>query len=374
MTWSEGVLSDLAFFQRGFDITKNEQRPGCYPVVSSSGVKSHHAEFKVAGPGVVVGRKGTLGTVHYISSDFWPHDTSLWVKDFKGNLPRYVYYFLHTMDFGRFDVGGANPTLNRNHIHGIPIRIPPVEVQQRIIDVLSTYDDLIENNNRRMALLEEAIHLLYREWFVYLRFPGHVRVEVVDGVPEGWRRTPLSTVCHVNRESLGKRSAPAQIKYVDIASVTTGRVDAIQAMDFDGSPSRARRVVRHGDIIWATVRPGNRAYALILDPVEHLIASTGFAVLSPAGVPSSFLYCATTTDWFVAHMESIAGGAAYPAVRPPDFEAYELHVPTPHLLGEFDSVAMPSLRQMRILEQQNQRLREARDLLLPRLMNGNIAV
>ncbi|MFO1422406.1 MAG: restriction endonuclease subunit S [Candidatus Competibacteraceae bacterium] len=102
--------------------------------------------------------------------DYWPHDTTLWSKDLKENNPRFVYYFLHTLDFKRFDVGNSNPTLNRNHIHDIPIKIPPRPIQDSIASILSTYDDLIENNRRRMALLEEsALTLLYREWFVRLR-------------------------------------------------------------------------------------------------------------------------------------------------------------------------------------------------------------
>jgi len=92
--WKPAILQDLVFFQRGFDITKAEQKPGNIPVVSSSGVNSYHSEAKVDGPGVVIGRKGSLGTVHYVDGPYWPHDTTLWSKDLKGNLPRFVYYFL----------------------------------------------------------------------------------------------------------------------------------------------------------------------------------------------------------------------------------------------------------------------------------------
>ena len=291
---------------------------------------------------------------------------------------RFVYYYVASRAGVEFlesrASGSAVPGINLGILKSITIGLPPLDEQRRIADILSAYDDLIENNNRRMALLEEAIHLLYREWFVSLRFPGHDRFEITDGVPKGWRNLPLEDICTVNRESIKKRSAPPSINYVDIASVTIGRINAILPMNFDNAPSRARRVVRDGDIIWATVRPGNRAYALVLEPVEDLIASTGFAVLTPAEVPSSFLYCATTTDWFVAHMEAIAGGAAYPAVKAADFEEYELLVPPPAILEDFDELARPSLRQMRLLDQQNTRLREARDLLLPRLMDGSLPV
>ncbi len=95
--WQDCTLGDICTLQRGFDITKNDQDSGPYPVVSSSGIKSFHREWKVKSPGVVIGRKGTLGTVFYLDMDFWPHDTSLWVKDFKGNHPRFIYYFLKNL-------------------------------------------------------------------------------------------------------------------------------------------------------------------------------------------------------------------------------------------------------------------------------------
>ncbi|MCK9318210.1 restriction endonuclease subunit S, partial [Methanoculleus sp.] len=162
--WQSAILQDLVFFQRGYDITKAEQKPGNIPVVSSSGVNSYHSEAKVDGPGVVIGRKGSLGTVHYVDGPYWPHDTTLWSRDFKGNLPRFVFYFLQTLGLERYDVGNSNPTLNRNHIHRLDILLPEYQIQERIVEVLSAYDDLIENNRRRIQLLEEAARLLYREW------------------------------------------------------------------------------------------------------------------------------------------------------------------------------------------------------------------
>ena len=193
--WKNGRLQDLVFFQRGVDITQAQQTPGPYPVISSSGVTSHHNEFKAPGPGVVIGRKGTVGSVHFADSDYWPHDTTLWSKDLRGNNPKFVYYYLHTVNLKRFDVGNSNPTLNRNHIHDLPALIPPPGVQDRIADILSAYDDLIENNRRRMMLLEDAARQLYREWFVRLRFPGHEHTRIAHGVPEGWQRQRLNELC-----------------------------------------------------------------------------------------------------------------------------------------------------------------------------------
>jgi type I restriction enzyme S subunit len=371
--WTKGKLQDIVFFQRGFDITQAQQTEGPVPVISSSGVTSYHSEARAMGPGVVIGRKGTLGSVHYSEVDYWPHDTTLWSKDMRGNNPRFVYFYLHTINFKRFDVGNSNPTLNRNHIHDLPALIPPSDTQTRIADILTAYDDLIENNRRRMGLLEDAARQLYREWFVRLRFPGHEHTRITNGVPEGWEKKPLSDVADVNRESLSG-SYDGDIDYIDISSVTPGSINETTRFDFRDAPSRARRVVKHGDIIWSCVRPNRRSHAVIWQPPPNLIASTGFAVITPTTVPTSFLFRATTTDAFVGYLENHARGVAYPAVLASDFERATILVPRGPLLNAFNDAAKPLLAQAHILHLQNEKLRAARDLLLPRLMSGEIAV
>ena len=195
--WKPAVLQDLVYLQRGFDITKAQQNAGGVPVFSSSGLSSWHNEARAHGPGVIIGRKGTLGSVHYSEGNYWPHDTTLWSKSLRGNSARYVYYALKCLGLERFNVGGANPTLNRNHIHGLPIYIPERNLQDNIVSILSAYDDLIENNRRRIALLEEAARLLYREWFVHFRFPGHEHVKVIDGIPEGWMMQSVADLAEI---------------------------------------------------------------------------------------------------------------------------------------------------------------------------------
>ena len=194
--WDTARLKDLVFFQRGFDITKTEQNDGDIPIISSSGITSYHSKSMVKGPGVIIGRKGTLGTVFYSAKDYWPHDTTLWSKKLNNNYPRFVYFFVKTLKLDNYNVGNANPTLNRNHIHRLKIRIPQKVEQEKIADILSAYDDLIDANRRRIQLLEESSRLLFREWFVYFRFPGHEKVKLADhegiDIPEGWNREKLN--------------------------------------------------------------------------------------------------------------------------------------------------------------------------------------
>jgi type I restriction enzyme, S subunit len=196
--WTGVSLGEIVTLQRGFDITKAEQSNGPYPVISSSGQNSTHSTYKVRGPGVIIGRKGSLGTAFYVEGQFWPHDTTLWVKDFHGNSPRFCYYLLKSLALEKYDVGASNPTLNRNHLHLLRVTRPPRRVQDRIASILAAYDDLIENNARRITILDEMARRLYEEWFVKFRFPGRDEPEFVDStigrVPVGWAIKPLTSL------------------------------------------------------------------------------------------------------------------------------------------------------------------------------------
>lgn len=162
------TIGEQLTLQRGFDITKKEQSAGDIPVVSSGGISSYHNQAKVKGPGVVLGRKGSLGTVYFLDEDFWPHDTTLWVKDFKGNNPRFVYYFFKGMsgELKKMDVGAANPALNRNHVHPLIIEWPNKNLQDRIVSIAAALDNKIILNRQINQTLEQMAQTLFKSWFV----------------------------------------------------------------------------------------------------------------------------------------------------------------------------------------------------------------
>ncbi|NRH30201.1 restriction endonuclease subunit S [Rhodococcus sp. MS13] len=155
--WIEKTWGDVLTLQRGYDITKSEQfLDGEVPVVSSGGISSYHSEAMSAGPGVIIGRKGTLGRVHFVDGPFWPHDTTLWVKDFKGNNPKFTYYALKLLTPGDMNVGSASPTLNRNHVHPLGVLWPRESAtQDGIAEVLGALDDKIAANERVARLADE---------------------------------------------------------------------------------------------------------------------------------------------------------------------------------------------------------------------------
>lgn len=270
--------------------------------------------------------------------------------------------------------GAAVKGIRGSDLKLIKVHLPQIDEQIAIRNIVAVYDDLIATNQRRIALLEEAARRMYREWFVSLRFPGHETVQVTDGVPEGWQTQTLASVADVNARTIGSRDKPDSLLYIDISSVSTGHIASATFYSFAEAPGRARRRVVHGDIIWSCVRPNRRSYALIWEPDEKLVVSTGFAVLSATSVPFSYLYLATTTDAFVGHLEQNATGAAYPAVTAKIFEDAEILVPDGETLTAFDLVVLPLLEQVETLNRQNTELAQARDLLLPKLMSGQLDV
>ncbi len=361
--WRTASLEDLVFFQRGYDITKSEQRPGDIPVISSSGINSYHSESKVDGPGVVIGRKGSLGTIHYVEGPYWPHDTTLWSKDIKGNHARFVYYFLHTLGLEHYDVGNSNPTLNRNHIHGLAITIPEYRIQERIASILSAYDDLIENNRRRIQLLEQAARLLYKEWFVRLRFPGHEHVKVKDGGPEGWERRTFGEVAknfdrfRVPLSILERENRAGPYPYYGAAGILSHIDDFL----FDG---RFLLIGEDGTVC----TPSGSA---MLQFVEGRFWVSNHAhVIQGRSVTTEFLYC------FMSHysIQPHITGVAQPKLSQRNLNRIELLTPSTQLQSLFQRIVSPLLQQVFTLKSQISTLMQARDLLLPRLMSGVVVM
>jgi type I restriction enzyme, S subunit len=285
----------------------------------------------------------------------------------------FLRYVLSAPDFSahihRITTGANIPHISGRDIGSYEFELPPLSDQDLIAFCLKAYDDLIATNQRRIALLEQAARLLYREWFVQLRFPGHDFSAVVDGLPAGWHKRSLAEVADVNSRSIGARDKPDSVLYIDISSVSTGQIEGVTPYAFAEAPGRARRLVAHGDVIWSCVRPNRRSYALIWEPDEKLVASTGFAVISATRVPFAYLYMVATEATFVSYLEQNATGAAYPAVTAKTFEAAKILVPTTEVLAAFSELINPNLEQTETLKSQNKQLARARDLMLPKLMS-----
>ncbi|MEX2089987.1 MAG: restriction endonuclease subunit S, partial [Bacteroidota bacterium] len=175
-----------------------------YRVFGTNGPIGWTSEPLTSGPGVIVGRKGAYRGVHFSAEPFFVIDTAYYLrlKDSSVDM-KWAYYNLLTVDINRIDVGAAIPTTNRDSFYAVPVHVPPIEKQQRIASVSSTYDDLLENNLRRIKLLEESARQLYKKWFVRLKFSGYKHVKIKNGLPEGWVKKKLKDVADMNHSTIG---------------------------------------------------------------------------------------------------------------------------------------------------------------------------
>lgn len=345
-------FSDFVTLQRGFDLPKTEMRVGTYPVVGSTSIIGHHDQFKVEPPGVITGRSGSLGVVQYVAEKYWPHNTSLWVKDFKGNNPKFVYYCMKGLDFARFNAGAGVPTLNRNHLDSLEVEVPTLPIQRRIAGILSTYDELIENNQRRIRILEDMARSLYREWFVHFRYPGHKAVPLVESplgqIPQGWEVRKLADVLELNYGKALKKEDRRDGEYPVFGS--SGIVGTHDTALVKGPGIIVGRKGNVGSVFWCDD--------------DFFVIDTAYFVTS--SLPFRFLFYVLPT------LNFINSDAAVPGLSRNQAYTLDILVPSPSLLNHFCELAGAFERQAAILQRQTANLRRTRDLLLPRLLSGQV--
>ncbi len=376
MSWETIRLGDFLTLKRGYDLPSSQRESGDVPVVSSSGITGYHNIAKVEGPGVVTGRYGTLGEVFFIHEDFWPLNTALYVQDFKGNNPRFSAYFLKTILTNTSSDKAAVPGVNRNDLHARRITVTRDPNQQKaIVSILSPYDDLIENNRRRIHLLEEAARLLYREWFVHLRFPGHEHVAIKDGVPEGWERKAAYDVMDVLSGGTPK-TVVRDYWDGDIPFYTPK-----DAVDYAYVGSTVKKLTEEGlrscnsklypkDTVFITAR--GTVGKINLAQTAMAMNQSCYALVAKPPINQYFLYFALVEG--VEQFRSRAVGSVFDAIIRDTFKQIPFVVPCVNLIQSFTDHVTPILQQIDVLSTENQKLAQARDLLLPRLMNGEIAV
>ncbi len=363
MKWEKKPLTDFVWFQRGFDLPRDKFVNGEFPVVGSTSILGYHTEAKVKAPGIVTGRSGTIGQFQFLNSDFWPHNTSLWVKDFFGNDERFAYYLMHTLDFISLNGGGAVPSLNRNFLSSINVNIPPLPTQRKIASILSAYDDLIENNLKRIKLLEEM---------AYLRYKQIVKEEKMD-------EFLIEEVC----ETLG-----------------------------GGTPATGdRRYWDEGEILWFSPTDLTKHHSIVLLDSEKKITELGLQKSSAKVFPPKTILMtsrasigyfglinkpASTNQGFIniipfnenhrSYMlfdlnnrkEEIIGnanGSTFLEISKGKFRQMKIKLPKDEkVLIDFEKEFEVTFNFIENLLKQNTKLREARDILLPRLMSGQIEV
>ncbi len=368
--WSECMLGEIITLQRGFDITQKHQEPGDYPVVSSSGIKSYHNEWKVKGPGVVIGRKGTLGTVFYLDRDFWPHDTTLWIKDFHGNSPLFISYFLKEFDLGLYDVGSSNPTLNRNHVHLLPASLPPLSEQKAIANLLSSLDDKIDLLHRQNQTLEAMAETLFRQWFV-------------EEAQEDWEEVRLSDICSIITKgttptSLGYQFTESGINFIKAESITDEGnfiTDKFAKISEETHQILRRSIIQSGDVLCSIA--GTIGRVAIADN-SILPANTNQAIaiirVNYEKCFSAFIYLFLKSEIFQEIMDGKIVHAVQPNLSLGEIGNTTLKLPLSSVLHEFKEMIEPIFDRKRHNILQIRTLEKLRDTLLPKLMSGEVRV
>ncbi|MDP2027373.1 restriction endonuclease subunit S [Sulfuriferula sp.] len=310
----------------------------------------------------------------------------------------FVYAILSLSGFDKLiegsSAGSAQANISASSIGSVLIPRLPEDDQLHVGKFARLIDDRIALLRETNATLEAIAQALFKSWFVDFdpvhakqqgrapegldeataaRFPDSFEESELGLVPRGWRVGTLGSLAVLNPESWTAKKHPATVAYIDLANAKDNEIAAVTDYPFDEAPSRARRVLRDGDTIVGTVRPGNRSFAFIHEPAENLTASTGFAVLRPTMIQNTeFVYLAATQDSSIEHLAHVADGGAYPAVRPDVVAGIKCVLPGDAIMKVFHDVTAPLLASVAENQYQAQTLATLRDTLLPRLISGQL--
>ncbi len=396
--WPTTTIGEQATLQRGIDITKAEQTEGSIPVISSGGVSSYHNVPTATGPGVILGRKGVVGSVWFVSGDYWPHDTTLWVKDFHGNERRFVYYFFKWFAprLARMDVGSANPTLNRNHVHPIEVRWPPVPEQRAIAHILGTLDDKIELNRRMSETLEAMARALFKSWFVDFDpvrakaegrdpdlppdlaalFPDRLVESELGEIPEGWEVRHLEEIACLHRAALLPGKEPDRI--FEHYSIPAHDNRQEPSLDRGETIKSNKTVVPNGAVLLSKLNPNIRRVWLPKTASQYTqVTSTEFLCFTaqpPAG--RAFLYCLFQSEPFRRELGAMVTGTSnsHQRVSPSSLLGQPVCAGDVKIYEAFERQAWPMLERTISCRADSHTLAALRDSLLPKLISGELRV
>lgn len=278
----------------------------------------------------------------------------------------FLYYFINNHDFhyelaSKSSGSASQANISKKDIEDMTICLPSLPMQKCIAGVLSSLDDKIDLLNRQNQTLEAMAESLFRHWFV-------------DNAKPEWEERKIGDFVSTNKSSISKDYQYKIISYLDTGSLNDGSVNQLQELNIEEAPSRAKRLVKHNDILISTVRPDQKHYGIIKNPLENLVVSTGFCVISCEKINPHFIYILLTTAEMIDFLHSIAEGSTstYPSLKPSDIESIEFKMPPDSKLNEFAEYCDNIWSKIDINQNQIRTLIKLRDTLLPKLMSNEI--
>lgn len=373
MEWKEVRLGDILNFRRGHDLPHSAMKPGNIPVAGSNGVIGYHDTATPIKPILTIGRSGNVGKP-YFYEEAWAHNTTLYVDDFKGNDPKFLYYLCQTMPFANFGGGSAVPTLNRNHIHPLETKTPvKVEDQRRIASILSSLDRKIELNNKINADLEEMAQAIFKNWFVdFEPFKDGKFVDSELGmIPEGWK---VGTLGDITKNKSAKVKERNDVKV--LSPVTTGELvlseEYFTKQVFSSSIAKYK-IVNKGDFAYNPARVNIGSLGRNEFDFDGCVSPV-YVVFSVLDGYENYFDLFRKTDFFKDSVASLAIGGVRQSLSYDDLSSIEVIIPSENAVEEFNNLYNQMKKTIKANKLENSRLSLLRDTLLPRLMSGEIEV
>lgn len=365
--WREVKLGEFVFFQRGHDLPKSQMKNGEIPVAGSNGIIGYH-DTATMEKGITIGRSGNIGTPKFYPNKFWAHNTVLYVKNFFSNDERFAYYFLRTIDFSGFNTGSAVPTLNRNHIHELLIKIPPLPEQQAIASVLSSLDDKIDLLHRQNKTLEEMAQTLFRQWFV-------------ENVGEDWEISDLSQIISLQNGYAFKskdfissgNNAVIKIKNISNSVINIKQTDFIS--DEIANKTATQFKLKSGDILIAMTGAEIGKLGIMPKTKNNFFLNQRVAKLNPKFFGAEVLaYLHLRSDIGQDYIKNTATGSAQPNISGIGIQKCPFPKLTNDELLKYGFEIKPYYEKIIQNLGQIQTLEHLRDTLLPKLMSGEVRV
>ncbi len=387
--WRDTTLGAFAPFQYGKSLPESRRNPaGSVSVFGSNGTVGLHDVGLLEGPTIIIGRKGSVGEVHYSTQPCWPIDTTFYVEEAAHRDLAFTYYMLKDLRLQRLSGDSAVPGLNRETAHRQPVAVPPLDEQVRIGAALRTFDELIENNRRRIELLEQMAQASYREWFVRFRYPGHEHVSLVDSplgpIPGGWNETQLAQVATIVRGRSYRRHELVDdggLPFVNLKCMMRGGGFRRDGLKRYGGEHNTDQRVREGDIVLAvTDLTQGREILARATLVPRLAEEAGVISLDVVRVVPhdpgdrlALFFALRHTD-FADRVKEFANGSTVLHLSPTHLAEGRIVWPPAALREQFTQLVEPFLKQAEDLADSTDRLAGVRDLLLPKLVTGQIDV